>query len=321
MKQRIHDALLGLVGLAGVAFFALSGASCESPTMTCAAGHGAFFLKYKLTSGDEACYGLTGEEVGFSTYLTPVGRTEVRDDTGKVTAVNSKQADYNTRNIAVQSTTMGHTYRSIVKIGTVAPDGSGQPYAFGPYTSKPDANDLCYAGGGGGTAALAPAEITFPGDPMDPMDPGIHLRQEWSDISLFVTANVPGTQVKGKMKFEDVVSGCSGEYTFYGLYPAIPCGEDVMGQADNDGDPNTPVENDTDDDGDPMTPVDDDDGVPGPDMDMEEVIGTKANDLLCDPKGDEATGRLGSGINPDFTTVCDTVDFYCVVTDGTKLIP
>jgi len=318
MKQRIHDALLGLVGLAGIAFFALSGASCEAPGMTCAAGHGPFFVKYKLTSGDDACYGITGEDVGFNTYLTPVGRTEVRDDTGKVIAVDSQSADYNTRNIAIQSTTMGFTYRSLVPIGTVAPDGSGQPYAFGPYTSKPDAGDLCYAGGGGGTAPLAAAEINFPA--ADPMDPSVHYRQEWSDVRIFVTANVPGTQVAGKMRFEDVVNGCSAEYTFYGMYPSVYCGEDVMGQADNDGDPSTPVENDTDDDGDPMTDVADDDGMPGPDMDAEEVIGTNAVDLYCDAKGDPATGRLGSGINPDFKTKCDPVDFHCVPVEGTELV-
>jgi hypothetical protein len=320
MKQRIHDALLGLVGLAGIAFFALSGASCEAPGMTCAAGHGPFFVKYKLTSGDEACLGMTGDEVGFNTYLTPVGRTEVKDDTGKVIAVNSDSADYNTRNIAIQSDYMGGQYRALVPVNVVPPAGSGVPYAFGPYTSKPDDGDLCYAGGGGGTAALAAAEFNFPGDPMDPMDPGVHLRQEWSDVSLFVTANVPGTQVAGKMKFEDVVAGCSAEYTFYGLYPSIYCGEDVMGQADNDGDPSTPVENDTDDDEDPMTPVTDDDGMPGPDMDAEEVIGVKAVDLYCDAKGDPASGRLGSGINPDFKTICDPVDFHCVVAAGTELV-
>lgn len=329
MKQRIHDALLSLIGVAGIAFFALSGASCETPTMQCTAGHGPFFVKYTKTSGDDACYGLTGEEVGFSTYLTVKGRTEVKDDTGKVIAVNSQGADYNIRNIAIQSTTMGSTYNSKVPLSKVPPDGSGAPYAFGPFASNPDAGDICYAGGINGTAALASAEINFPDDM-------IHLRQEWSDIRLYVTTNVPGTQVAGKMKFEDVVAGCSAEYTFFGMYPAVPCGDDVMGQVDNDMDPTTPVENDTDDDmdpmtpvgndkdddGDPMTPVTDDDGMPGPDVDMdeEEYIRTDPNDIYCDPKGDPTVGRLGSGINPDFTTKCDPVDFYCIATPETRLI-
>lgn len=341
MKQRIHDALLSLIGVAGIAFFALSGASCETPTMQCAVGHGPYFVKYTKTSGDDACYNksllgtggptdaITGEEVGFSTYLTPMGRTEVKDDMGKVIAVDSDGADYNTRNIAIQSTVMGANYRALVPFNAAPPDGSGSPYAFGPYASKPDAGDICYAGGINGTAALAAAEVNLPDDML-------HWRQTWSDIELFVTTNIPGTQVAGKMKFEDVIAGCSADYTFFGMYPAVPCGDDVFGQVDNDMDAATPVENDTDDDGDPMTPVDndkdddedpmtpvtDDDGMPGPDVDAdeEEYIRTDPNDIYCDPKGDPSVGRLGSGINPDFVTKCDTVDFYCLVTPETRKI-
>src|SRR4051794_15590509 len=80
MKRRIHDALLSIVGLAGVAFFALSGASCERPSMQCAVGHGPFIAKYAVTSGDAACYpgtvdGITAEEIGFNTFLQSKPKT------------------------------------------------------------------------------------------------------------------------------------------------------------------------------------------------------------------------------------------------------
>lgn len=370
MKQRIHDALLGLVGLAGIAFFALSGASCEAPSMQCAVGHGPFTVVYEVTSGDAACYetrykeygacaqydlgdnlpacaGLAKvEHVGFNTYLTPVDRTEVKDDTGKVTAVDSKGADYNTRNIAIQSSTMGGFYRAFVPIGTEAPAGSGSPYAFGKFTSDPDAGNICYAGGASGPAPLATAEINFP----DAMNPAatVHFRQEWSDVQIYVTTNVPGTQVVGKMKFEDVGNNCSVEYKFTGLYPAVFCGVPVEGHVDangapveghedNDGDPNTPaendtdddgdpttpVDNDTDDDGDPTTPVDDDDGEPGPDVDADALIIIRydPDNTACDPKADPASGRVfGSGINPDFQTYCHPDYVHCVLKEGTGLI-
>jgi hypothetical protein len=366
MKQRIHDALLGLIGLAGIAFFALSGASCEAPTMQCAVGHGPFAVVYEVASGDAACYedvykayGACGqyevddslpacaglakvEHVGFNTYLTPIGRREVKDATGKVIAVDSDVADYNTRNIAIQSSTMGGFYRSLVPIGTEPPAGSGEPYAFGAYTSKPDAGNLCYAGGASGTAALSVAEINFPTDM-------VHFRQEWSDVQFYVTAGVPGTQVVGKMKFEDVIAGCQVEYKFTGLYPAVFCGAPVEGyidangapvegdedndndpstdaknDTDDDGDPATPVTNDKDDDGDPMTPVDDDDGEPGPDTDVDSLIIIRydPDQTLCDPKADPASGRVfGSGINPDFKTVCHPEYVHCVLEPGTGLIP
>jgi hypothetical protein len=368
MKQRIHDALLGLVGLAGIAFFALSGASCEAPTMQCAVGHGPFTAVYEVTSGDHACYAAAYkasgeacdvydldnslpacdeftkvEQIGFQTYLTPIGRREVKDDTGKVIAVDSDLADYNDRNIAVQSSTMGATYRSLVKIGTVAPDGSGEPWAFGKYTSKPDAGNLCYAGGANGTAALSVAEINFPDPAGD-----THYRQEWTDVEFYVTAGVPGTQVVGKMKFEDVAKGCQVEYKFTGVYPAVFCGQPVEGyidangmpveghedndmdpstpsdnDTDDDGDPSTPVTNDKDDDGDPNTPVSDDDGKPGPDVDVDSLIIIRydPDDTLCDPEADPASGRVfGSGINPDFQTYCHPKYAHCVLKDNTGLI-
>jgi hypothetical protein len=340
MKRKIHDALLGLVGVAGLAFFALSGASCEIPKMQCAVGHGPFTVVYEVTSGDASCYetphkqigGACGnydlldtdpdcaglakvEEVGFATYLTPKGRREVKDDTGKVIGIDSDGADYHTRKIAVQSTTMGAAYRGEVPIGTVAPDGSGEPYAIGKYTSDPDAQDLCYAGGANGTEALNVAEINFPDDM-------VHFRQTWSGIKFYVTEGVPGTQVVGNMKFEDVTAGCSVEYKFTGIYPAVFCGAAVMGQRDDDGDPNTPPENDTDDDGDPMTPVTDDDGMPGPDMDAEVTVGYDPDDGACDPVANTAAGRpTGSGINPDFKTYCHPDYLHCVLKDGTGLIP
>jgi len=367
MKRRIHDALLGLVGLAGIAFFALSGASCEAPGMQCAVGHGPFTVVYELTSGDAACYeaayksygacaqydlddslpACTGlakvEHVGFNTYLKPVDRVERKDDTGKVIAVDSGLPDYNSRKIAIQSSTMGGFYRGLVPIGTEPPADSGAPYAFGDYTSKPDAGDLCYAGGASGTAALSVAEINFPDDM-------VHFRQTWSDVEFFVTTNVPGTQVKGKMKFEDVTAGCSGEYKFTGLYPAVFCGITVEGyidgngapveghedndmdpstpadnDTDDDGDPNTPVTNDKDDDGDPMTPVDNDDDDPTmPDVDVDSLIVIRydPDNAACDPKADPASGRVfGSGINPDFQVYCHPEYVHCVLKEGTGLIP
>jgi len=315
MKRRIHDALLGVFGLAGLAFFALSGASCEAPGMQCAAGHGPYFVKYELTNGDAACYGTLGEDVGFSTFLTVVGREETTDPVTGIKSVTATTADYNTRNIAIQSSSMGGLHRSRLGVGT---DDADVPYAFGPLTSKPDASDLCYTGGANGSAALAAADLNI--DAVD-MDPAIHVRQEWKNVRFHVTTNVPGTQVAGEMTYEDVLGGCTASYKFFGMYPSVFCGDEVLDQVDNDGDPMTPVENDTDDDDDPMTAVDNDDDDPSmPDADEPEVVGYTPNDIWCDAKGDPATGRLGSGINPDFDVMCDPDLYHCVPKPGTALV-
>lgn len=355
MKRRIHEALLSLAGLAGVAFLSISGMSCETTQMQCAVGHGPFATVYKVKSGDEACYAnahkLFGEACSqyevpddapfcaglarvehnaFANFLGVAGRKEntvtYKDPDGNdvtYTSVSADGADYNTRKVAAKSQTMGSLFQAIGLDSSV-----GQPYAFGPFSSNPDAENICYAGDG---AALAPAELNIP-DEMDPTA-SIHYRQEWNDVRFYVTEGAPGTQVKGNMKFDDVIAGCSVEYEFIGLYPAVFCGIEVRGyidangnpvegHEDNDGDPNTPAENDTDDDGDPMTPVDNDDDDPdSPDEDYIPVIRYDVDNEACNPKADPEKGRVfGSGINPDFEVYCHPEYVHCVLKEGTELV-
>lgn len=317
MKQRIHDALLGIVGLAGVAFFALSGASCEAPSMQCAVGHGPFFFKYTVTSGDTACYfGQEGEDVGFATYLG------VRTD-GK------EGADYSTRKIAVQSSTLGSIFQD--RDGAGVKEGA-TPYAFGAYTSNPDANDLCHAGGSSGSAALAVADLdidAFDTGEVDEMTmmpiilPAERYRQEWTNLRFFVTEGVPGTQTRGNMKFENLTPGaeCTFEASFIGLYPSVYCEETIYvdQHVDNDEDPATPVENDDEDPTteDALEPV---------------AVRTEPDDALCSPAAEVGWKKpapgieyknpriFGSGINPDFKTKCDPVLLHCVLDEGTELV-
>jgi hypothetical protein len=355
MKRRIHDALLGIVGLAGVAFLSISGMSCETTQMQCAVGHGAFTTVYKVKSGDEACYAdahktwgaacsqyevpdnapfCTGlarvEHNGFATFLgvqnrkeTPVTYKDADGNDVSYTVVTADGADYNTRTVAAKSYTMGTLFQEVGLDKSL-----GAPYAIGKYSSNPDGDNICYAGDG---AALSVAELNIP-DAMDPAA-SIHYRQEWNDVRFYVTEGAPGTQVKGTMKFENVIAGCSVEYEFLGLYPAVFCGLEVRGHLDangmpveghedNDGDPATDAANDTDDDGDPMTPVDNDDDNPDePDEDYLPVIRYDPDPGACNPKADPANGRpFGSGINPDFKTYCHPEYVHCVLEEGTELV-
>jgi hypothetical protein len=341
MKRRIHDALLSIVGLAGVAFFALSGASCEKPTMQCAAGHGPFIAKYAVTSGDAACYPLppdggVAEEIGFATYLqskpkttaeikdvidddhnplTPAGNDDSdpsKPDRGGVTAVTSAGADYNTRKVALQSTTFGTLLQD--RSGAGLKD-TGAAYTFGDYTSNPDDNNVCYAfGNGEATTNVADLDVdAFDTGEVDPMTmmpivlPAVHYRQEWKDVRLYVTEGVPGTQAVGEMTFDNLTPGaeCSVTFKFVGLYPAAHCIADIL------------VDHMCDDDEDPMTPDVFCEGV---------VVRSEPDNALCLAKAEEgwkkppagteykAARVFGSGINPDFTTKCDADLGYCVLT-------
>jgi hypothetical protein len=282
MKHRMHSVLVGAMGLASAAFFAFSGASCSQPTIQCVAGHGAFFAKYELVSGDEACLGLKGEDIGMSTYL----------------AANADKslADYDARSIAVQSTTLGQLARD--REGAGFDLGTDKPYAYGKYSTAPDPNNICYTGGTGGTAALASADMNveeFDTGEVDDMGnpvilPAIHLQQEWKNIKVYVTAGAPGTQAVGEMTYRDVIAGCEASYKFIALFPSIYCGTDV----DDDNNPETDAVND---DADPMT---DDPQQPF--------------DLYCDAEAHPDQGiSVGSGINPDFPVRCDPETLHCIL--------
>ena len=250
-----------------LALFALGlasfgGASCSQPPIQCVVGHGSFIAKYTLVEGTGSCADLVGEEIGASTFLAP--------------NADRTLADYDKRTIAVQSDTFGGLVREREGLGTEATD---IPYALGAYTTNPDERDLCFAGGAAGTAALAPAEIDLPeaqitdamGNPVTL--PARRLRQTWQDLSVYVTAAAPGTQMVGTMTYEDLIEGCSATYSFVALFPAVQCAK-----AGPDGEPTN-----------------------------------EPDDALCDPKGNAAEGRTPSGINPDFRVKCDPTLLYCVL--------
>ena len=345
MNRRFHDALLGIVGLAGVAFFALSGVSCEKTEMQCAVGHGPFIVKYSvLNNGDPACYpGGTFEEIGFSTYLAsrPKTSTDVtyhvdddkdpatpsdNDDADstkpdvakKYTTVSSPGADYNTRKIAIQSTFMGGQLQDRSGAGLTPASAA---YGFGDYTSNPDDAHVCFAGGGA-VGALSTADLdaeAFDTGDIDEMTmmpiilPAFHYTQQWKNVRLYVTEGVPGTQAVGEMTFENKTAGeeCSVSFKFVALYPAVGCEAEIL----ND--------HMCDDDDEPMTP----------DVFCEgDVVKTVADNDLCLAAPEEnwkkpaagieykAARVTGSGINPDFKTHCDPDLLYCVLDEGTALV-
>ncbi|MDC3958152.1 hypothetical protein [Polyangium jinanense] len=267
MKKRHSFLVAAALGL-GLASF--GGASCSQPPIQCVVGHGSFIAKYSLVEGTGSCADLVGEEIGLATFLAP------NDD--------RTLADYDKRSIAVQSDTFGGLIREREGLGAGEED---VPYAFGAYTTNPDERDLCYAGGASGTAALAPAELDLPeAETMDAMGnpvtlPAKRLRQSWENLSIYVTAAAPGTQVVGTMKYEDLMEGCSATYTFVALFPAVQCAK-----SDADGNPTN-----------------------------------EPDDALCDPTGNAAEGRTPSGINPDYRVKCDPTLLYCVLDETPRAAP
>lgn len=287
--------------------------------MQCAVGHGPFIATYTVVSGDAACYpGGLAEEIGFSTYLQSKPKTTktiTNEDGSQYTVTESAGADYNSRKIALQSTTMGSTLKERAGAGL---KDTGAAYTFGDYTNLPDGDNICFAfGNGQSTTNVAELEAdAFDTGEVDDMGnpvilPALHYKQEWKNVRLFVTEGVPGTQAVGEMTFDNLTVGeeCSVTFKFTSLYPAVGCIAEILKDEIGDCDE------------DPTTPDELCEGV---------VVRTEPDNALCDPKAEEGwvkppTGQeykaarvFGSGINPDFKTKCDATIGYCVL-DGDPL--
>jgi hypothetical protein len=260
-KLSIAVAMVGSLG------FGLAGTSCAQPEIQCVVGHGAYFAKYELLEGMGTCAELKGGEIGLATFFRP--------------NADRTLADYDQKRISVQSGILGGLVQRAEEFGVA--NAQMQPYAIGDYTTDPDDKDLCYAGGANGTAALSVAEQRLPeipamddgmGGMTDPI-PAEHVRQQWQNLKIYVTAQVPGTQITGEMTFENVLEGCSARYKVVALFPSVYCGVDA------DGDAKTP---------------------------------DVASDEQCAAEADPDRGRiLGSGLNPDFKTKCDPELLHCVL--------
>jgi len=272
MKHRITGLLVGAAGLFSAAFLALSGVSCSQPPINCIVMHVPYFAKYTKISGDDKCYPVNGEELGMATYL----------------ANNGGKANYQDRSIAIVSATMGDLYQAYNGAGALAPPNdpviteADKFFAYGDYTNLPDANNICFAGGNG-VADLGVSEIDVPDtdggldkDMMQIVLPATHYKQEFKNVKIYVTAEIPGQQAVGLMHFEDVLKGCQADYSFVAIAPSVACEA-------------------TDADGKPT-------GLP--------------DNEACNPKADPEKGRIfGSGINPSFAVSCDPDTLHCLLSD------
>ncbi len=258
--KKPHSAIAALALAIGLV--SLGPASCTQPPIQCVVGHGPFIAKYTFVEGTGSCAALVGEEIGVSTFLAP--------------NADRTLADYDKRSIAIQSDTFGGLLREREGLGAGEED---LPYAFGDYTTNPDERDICHAGGAAGTPALSVADLDLPeavimdemGNPLTL--PARRLRQIWQDLSIYVTAAAPGTQMVGTMTYEDLVEGCAATYTFVALFPAVHCAK------------------------------------AGPDGETT----NEPDDTLCATQGNAAEGQTASGINPDFRVKCDPTLLYCVL--------
>lgn len=317
MSANVRNAVrLSVVSLSGL--LALS--ACDQPAAKCSIARGAFAARYTLVSGTGDCATLTGEQIGVDVYYQPISKKD-------------PQPDLDHTFVALQPDSL--TGALAATAGLAQPNAEDHPYAFGPFAQTDPNADFCIV------TAPSTARVRLPAIPeqMDmctttPAQPAVDISYTWSNVKVYVTPSAYGTQFAADLTY--VKDGCTAQYHVTAVYPAVSCGVDTTAapaapatdpdagasEAGTAGATDAGIAQgmdaavdmdaagpETGEDG--SSPTEDDGACPKPD----EPAGPQtADETLCSPNPDVSKGRaVGSGINPDFNTVCDPTLLLCVL--------
>jgi len=273
-----------------LSFAACMLAACtDQPKPDCVTSTAAFAMKLLEQSREQsapgACdaFGLDAfnqdPEVGIVPYFA-------RGDRG--------QPDAKRGSLAIQTAELGLLYDTALARGEDNLASDGASYSLGNFVSgEPDRSELCYVPELSPTRLLLPELPSTPDDPSTPEadesapgQPAVDATLEWSNVQVYVTAEILGTQVAADLldtRRSPDGQTCSVQYRALALAPAIPCA--LL-------DPETGA------------PVRNDDGSP------------QLDPAACEPEADPSNGRpVGSGISPRAAFVCDPSSAFCVL-DG-----
>jgi hypothetical protein len=189
------------VGLAAVVWSA-----CElQPERQCAVARavsdgsiGSFAATYDLKPGQDEtrpCARLQPEPVGLQKYFDPQGPGRVAVRTERMGALVAQ-------------------YRQ-----QLGPEQPPQPYSLGELESGvPGADDFC------AVPQLSSARLDVPGTPAR------SFLYEWSNLRIYNTPEVPGTQFVADLRYTE--DGCSAEYKVQGIWPVVRCRNSRTGLPD-----------------------------------------------------------------------------------------
>ncbi|AUX20216.1 MlpA protein [Sorangium cellulosum] len=184
-------------------------ASCEQPKINCTVAHGGFAAKYTLKPGSKVgegdCDTLRGEVIGMEKY-------------NPSSAKDREVQDLERALLYIRTTGLGALATEAQGAGLEV-DG-GDVLSMGEFTSvDPDDNDVCTV------PSLSAAELSLPASDERP---ATNIRYEWSNVRVYVTAALPGTQMTADLTYTK--DGCTASYSVVGLAPAVSCGVDNMGE-------------------------------------------------------------------------------------------
>lgn len=281
IESRMSD-VARRAGAVSLVVAAAAFAGCvDQPKPGCISTTNAFAVKLipvddPVESAPGACTGLGPEtfnvlpEVGLSPYFQPG---------------SDGQPDYERGSLAVQTAEIG-TYFYTAEGFDVPNTSGGNIYSLGDFASaKPGADNFC------NVPELSPTELALAelaaipddaeteADESFPGQPAVNARLEWSNVRVYVTADIYGTQMDGDLvdtRTTPTGDTCTYTYRALGLAPAVSCAS-------------------TDEAGNPTIDA-----------------------SLCEPEADPAAGRIfGSGISPSARWECDPVTAFCMIEGDT----
>jgi len=224
MKIQTLGWLLGAVALASAG----SIVACSQAAVQCTVGHAGatvnlpnglvngYSAKYTVKGTAAACVE-EGDIVGFESYHPPGGGDDgLQPDFSKPTIM------------ALQASSLENLVRAKKKKAAIDENVDHKSYSVGPFsTVEPDTSAICVV------PTLVPAQKDIPkvdavagmggGDPGKPEEPATSLKYEWTNIKMYVTAAVPGTQFTADLHYTK--DACVVDYQVIGSWPAVPCGD------------------------------------------------------------------------------------------------
>jgi hypothetical protein len=180
---------------------------------------GSFATSYVLKEGQDpsrACAQLKPEPVGLQKYFSETGTG--RDAVG------------------VRSSRMGTMTQQLA--ARLRADVPNQAHSVGELTTAaPGTDNFC------DVPALSPARLeamaterglpdggTLP-DGGPPAQPAVSLTYEWSNLRVYNTPEIPGTQFVADLKYSE--NGCTAEYRVKGIWPVVRCQNSTTKKADD----------------------------------------------------------------------------------------
>ncbi|WP_224246096.1 hypothetical protein [Hyalangium gracile] len=198
MKRELMGLSVGAVAMATV----LSACNTQDPERQCSVARavsdgstGSFAATYTLKEGtanpDRPCTLLTAEPVGLQKYFS---QDPAAPDT-----------------VAIRTTRLGGLAEDYAPEDNL--EALGKPYSVGALASEsPGEDNFC------DVPELSASSLDVPEADSQPAQ---SFRYEWSNLRIYNTPAIPGTQFVADLRYTE--NGCSAEYRVKGIWPVVRC--------------------------------------------------------------------------------------------------